>query len=653
MDENIRPALEPAPVNPYSLLEVVNRAGRSAGRAWLVFLVLAGYLALALAGVAHTHLLLNSNIALPLLQSEMALTRFFILVPLLLLAAHIGLLGQLVLTVRKILEFDSSVRLLESTDRRFHPLRMELDNFFLVQLLAGPERSRIVSTYLNGIAWLTILALPVALLLYLQIAFLPFHDPQLTLLHRTAVVADIGALMLFGVFLLQPEGNYFVALMRGAAHNPGTIILGVAVLCAAAFLSIAVATVPVGRDERNALFSAADGSLFGVFPRDIVAPDRALLTGRMVVAGRPSISLRGRDLRNARLDRSDLRQADLTGANLDGASFAGADLRGAWLECSALADAGSDRGRTQCTSARSADFTKARLDSARMEGVDLRGARLDGASLEGADLARAQMDGASLSAARLARAGMAGAALRGATFKGANLQGVDLSGAGMQLADMTGALMQGANLNRATLDGILFRSAALDGADLRAARLYGADLSGAKLRAADLSSARIWRTGPPQQDTAFVDVAHIVLEAPSESDVGFLKAAAADLNSDALKEQATARIGVLADAVSGRARPAEADALSWARLDRESDVAAAEAYKGKLSEALGDIACRAEFGDGAVASGLVRRAVREGFKGDAGALYARLVSRDCAASATVDQTALRQLATTIENARTR
>jgi uncharacterized protein YjbI with pentapeptide repeats len=652
MDENIRPALEPAPVNPYSLLDAVNRAGRSAGRAWLAFLVLAVYLAVALAGVTHSHLLLNSNIALPLLQMEMALTRFFILAPLLLLAAHIGLLGQLVLTVRKILEFDSSVRLLESTDRRSHPLRLELDNFFLVQLLAGPDRSRIVSAYLNGIAWVTILAAPLALLLYLQIAFLPFHDTQLTLLHRVAVVADLGALMLFGVFLLQPAENYFVALMRGAAHNPGTVILGVAVLCAAAFLSIAVATVPVGRDERHTLFSAADGSLFGVFPRDIVAPDRAL-TGRMVVAGKPSISLRGRDLRNAKLDRSDLRQADLTGANLDGASFAGADLRGVWLECSALADAGSDRGRAQCASARSADFTRARLDSARMEGVDLRGARLDGASLEEADLARAQMDGASFSAARLARAVMAGAALRGAIFKGANLQGVDLSGAGMQLADMTGARMQGANLNRATLDGVLFRSAALDGADLRATRLYGVDLSDAKLHAADLSSARIWRTGPPQKDTALVDVGHIVLEAPSESDVGFLKAAAANLDSAALKEQATARIGVLADAVSERARPAEADALSWARLDRESDVAAAEAYKGKLSEALGDIACRAEFGDGAVASGLVRRAVREGFKGDAGALYARLRSHDCAASATVDQPALRQLATTIERARTR
>ena len=47
-----------------------------------------------------------------------------------------------------------------------------------------------------------------------------------------------------------------------------------------------------------------------------------------VTPGERVVRLRGRDLRFARLDRSDLHQADLTGANLDGASLAGADLRG-------------------------------------------------------------------------------------------------------------------------------------------------------------------------------------------------------------------------------------------------------------------------------------------------------------------------------------
>ena len=34
--------------------------------------------------------------------------------------------------------------MLETTEQRTHPLRLELDNFFFVQAIAGPERSRIV-----------------------------------------------------------------------------------------------------------------------------------------------------------------------------------------------------------------------------------------------------------------------------------------------------------------------------------------------------------------------------------------------------------------------------------------------------------------------------------------------------------------------------
>ena len=52
-----------------------------------------------------------------------------------------------------------------------------------------------------------------------------------------------------------------------------------------------------------------------------------------VSPGEATLSLRNRDLRFARLDRSDLHQADMTGANLDGASLVGADLRGVWLQC--------------------------------------------------------------------------------------------------------------------------------------------------------------------------------------------------------------------------------------------------------------------------------------------------------------------------------
>ena len=146
------------PVNPYSLLEAVNRSSGTANTAWLLFVGLLAYLLITVAGVTHKDLLLNAAITLPVLQVNIELTRFFLFAPIVLVLLHLGVVGQLVLLARKTLEFASSIRMLEISDQRTHPLRLELDNFFFVQAMAGPERSRIVSIFLHGMSWLTLVA---------------------------------------------------------------------------------------------------------------------------------------------------------------------------------------------------------------------------------------------------------------------------------------------------------------------------------------------------------------------------------------------------------------------------------------------------------------------------------------------------------------
>ena len=44
--------------------------------------------------------------------------------------------------------------------------------------------------------------LPVVLLLYVQISFLPYHDINITWAHRVALLVDIAMLATIGVFLL-------------------------------------------------------------------------------------------------------------------------------------------------------------------------------------------------------------------------------------------------------------------------------------------------------------------------------------------------------------------------------------------------------------------------------------------------------------------
>src|SRR5262245_20676585 len=130
MDDTNRTALDAeAPVNPYSLLDALNTAAARTNAVWLLFLSLVAYLGLSVGALTHRDLLLDAGIALPLLQTRIDLSRFFVAAPAVLALAHLAVIAQFVLLARKAVEFHNAVRLLESTDLRSHPLRLEVDSF--------------------------------------------------------------------------------------------------------------------------------------------------------------------------------------------------------------------------------------------------------------------------------------------------------------------------------------------------------------------------------------------------------------------------------------------------------------------------------------------------------------------------------------------
>jgi uncharacterized protein YjbI with pentapeptide repeats len=637
MDDNTRAALDSeTPVNPYSLLDALNAAAARSSTLWLLFLALIAYLALAVASVTHRDLLLDAGLVLPILQTRIDLARFFTVAPAVLALVHVMLVVQFVLLARKALEFHNAVRLLESTDLRSHSLRLEVDGFFFVQALAGPERSRVLGALLHLIGWLTLLVLPLLLLLYMQVAFLPFHDAAVTAAQRVVVLADIVLVLLAGVFLTRAETTFLGALLRMGLYNPGGVVFGLAAVGGAAFVSLFLATIP----------GAPGGDrVLGIFPRNLEVADAGLVPGSLL--GTRSISLRGRDLRFARLDRADLRQADLTGASLDGASLAGADLRGARLGCAEVAPAqqGETGPKGGCTTARGAQLGAARLSGARLAGADLRGARFDDATLEAADLSQSNLAGATFERARLVRARLAGAGLQGTSFLAASLQGASLAGARLEMADLTGAGLQGASLAAARLAGATLREADLEGAVLQQARLFGADLRGARLKAADLAGAAVWQTVPPAGDAVqLADIANIAVQAPGKDDLAALKAAIADVESLPIGERGAGLGGLVKELGGDSAWGSSADAQAWSGLSRASEAAMAEGFKMRLTEHLGRMACRARFADGAVAEGVVRRALGPAFKGDAGVLNDRLKAADCAPARLVPHASLLELA---------
>lgn len=701
------------PVNPYSLLEAVNRSSDSAHTAWLIFMGIMTYLMIAVAGVTHTNLLLETPVSLPIMQVDIPLTQFFQFAPVVLVLFHLGVVSQLVLLARKALEFDHAIRLLEATDRRTHPLRLELHNLFFVQAIAGPHRSKVMGALLHAMSWLTLVILPVILLLYIQVVFLPYHDPAITWTHRIALVVDVLVLIMIGVFLTRAETSFFKAFFRTTAAHPLSFLLTTVVMIFVTLFSFFVATIPGerldavsqgiywhmkdGDDSGPKYYSGfvlplvpvdADGALFGIFRRNLVVTDADLVSDRDVTEGEPTLKLRGRNLRFAKLDRSDMHQADLTGADLTEASLDGTDLRNATLQCTEInaLRLKNDRVKADCVVAISTNFARAELSGALLTGIDARGASFEQAILEDADIVDALISGANFGQARLDKANLTGGVKAyGANFAIASLQGANFNGARLFGADFRWASMQATNLDYARLEG-----ATLEGADLEAASLYkshleAADLNGANLKAADLRGARIWMTKPPgEKSIDLLDAKGTVVEPLNGDSLKRIGEAMDEIKSSSLKARVNEQLAKLLDAkamkswqgtdqnqmwnfIVGRADGAisapppqpvsstgdAAGAFVGAGNLAASPIAAAALYSQQLTEHLETMICRVRWLNGAVATGVALRAIQPQFRGDLALIDERLSAEECTAAQGVPARVVRELQTIADRARDR
>ena len=438
----------------------VNSSSDTAHTGWLIFLAIMTYLVIAVAGVTHEALLLETPVQLPILQVKIQLKQFFQFAPIVLVLFHLGILAQLVLLARKTLEFDHAIRLLETSDQRTHPLRLELHNFFFVQAIAGPQRS-VSSGFLNIMSWLTIVILPVVLLLYMQVAFLPYHDVTTTWINRIILIVRHR---LRAADRRVPDARPRRRSSRpcGAPpHHPLSSISTTAVL--ARRLPVALCGDGAGRSARphRPPSSARAGRRrapgvrlpfrFGAVRRHAVRhlppqprrhrfrPGRTRTEG-----GEHSLNLRGRDLRYAKLDRTDLRGADLTGANLDGASLVGANLRAlAQLRRSRPPPAQRQPPRPRAAPPLATSISRAAGGRASVGHRPARRQARRGAARRRRPEQRL-LTGASFSSAHLEKADLTGGVqAQGTNFLNASLQGADLTGAELQLADFTSASLQG------------------------------------------------------------------------------------------------------------------------------------------------------------------------------------------------------------------
>lgn len=489
------------------LLGPTNDAAKHVSTVTFTFLVACVLVGVTVSSTSHRDLLLAGGgvFTLPVFGVGMSLKPFFLVAPVLIVLLHLHLLLLEHLLARKM---------------TFLPADFVRDGVaaFLfpslpANVFAGPKHDLPVRILLRLALFAANVLLPQALLLWIQIKFLPFHSVRYTRWHQLLLLADIGFVWYFYVRNTFLVGE--LAKRKEGFRSVGRAVLlvvwlGVSI-CLALFC-VFVASVPVkGRGE-------------SWIARRLPLPDRyrnisvrvdCLVRDLAEEAGPRSldslsdeelrryrgIRLAGRDLRNADFTNCQIPKADFRGADLEGANFTGADLRGA------LFSPGSDRPRfldppgplkrklasTQWTNRKALGVTN--LRDTTFVGADLRGASFLLAEVSGANLHHAELGGAELLGATLRRSNLEGARLQGAELALADLTGARLPRANLTGASLAGASLIGANLDRARIRAANLSAARLQGATFAAALLDASDFRGAETIGASFLNASLKGTG--------------------------------------------------------------------------------------------------------------------------------------------------------------
>lgn len=506
---------------------VVDAANVGAGL-WFSYLFVLFYLLIAAGSVTHRDLFLQSPVKLPFLNVDLPLLGFFVLGPAIFLIVHAYVLLHFVLLAGKVGDFDAELRAQIPDEEVRRRLRRQLPSNIFVQFLAGSRevRSGVMGFLLRLIAQISLVIGPIALLVFFQLQFLPYHDEAITWWHRIAVLTDIALLWMLWPSIARGETARLVwrDLRRGKI-----LALGLASL-APVLLVTTIATFPgelldgelwqvEANDQRQAAKEKKEKPWGLASLRELLVhgdvdgaarKPKSLWSNRLVLpafdaidhakfdneekikAASETISLRGRHLEGAVLIGTRFRKADFTGAQLQGAQLDSADLRDAKFDCGSLEDPLKNKSTEQCVKLQGASLSLAELQDASLHNAQLQGASLYEAQLQGASLDHAQLQGATLF----------GTALQGADLEEAQLQGADLEMAQLQGANLSGAQLQGAWMSEANFDGALlcganlevaFINASLDGVSLDDANLQGTDFGNASLDGASLKDVSIWR----------------------------------------------------------------------------------------------------------------------------------------------------------------
>ncbi|HXC49992.1 MAG TPA: pentapeptide repeat-containing protein [Candidatus Limnocylindrales bacterium] len=547
------------------LLRAVNDAAAAVSSRFVTFVSVGAYVAVTVASTTHEMLLrASSMVTLPLLNAQIPIIGpfgFYSVAPWLVVLLHSDLLLQLSILSNELDRFDQEASALPAEPQSL--LRQRVANFYYVLYLTAQAPSRFLHLLSAFITWVTTVVLPLGLLLWIQIRFLPFHSPLNTWMHRAALFADVALIL----FVLMPHlwSRWHVTgdvpgsrtLLRRALSVPTLVLAACAVT---AFVSLFVAVIP-GDTEGNASWFAQNMELRErvltanvLTPEDVnelrdSPPDRLKIVLSKVT---PYQALQGRDFRYADLYNAVLPKLDLRAVRPQGVSAVlpeDCEARRGCEDPPECIDTTLERTRMAGANFGWASMQQAMFDDAILDGADLSWAKVQygsfsRATMNGANLKSARVTAAHFDGTKLCGANLSEAQMQNASFVGAHLRGATLRSADLANANLEGADLRGADLSSANLTGAVLRKALLKGAILRGAAMDGIKMDGATIELTEVTAAK-----GDSNDSSNATVAYLVELACDD------RATARGIVAQALGSPARDRPALARELLSARDRP--------------------------------------------------------------------------------------------------
>jgi uncharacterized protein YjbI with pentapeptide repeats len=376
--------------------------------------------------------------------------------------------------------YRDAIRRFVPSETAREPLCRRLDAFFLTRLLGHGEQGRLLRWLDGGIAVVTVVVMPLALMLAFQLKYLAFHDVDATDWHRGWLLADVLLLaipLLWRLFGRSRESN---GLLNGKCRGlrGWSVVIGKTLGLTLASggcvaFSLAIATFPNDRMDWALSAVGLSGKSHPLSSWRVLAPhDTDFVNDEKLDKMQWTVDLRGRDLRGAQLSGADLRKARITKVDL-----------------------------------REANMSESQFQGANMSESKFQGANMNKSYFQGADMSESHFQGASIVMSSFQEANVNQSEFQGADVSYSHFEGAYAFLSQFQGANLGNTIFKGADISLSLLQGSSAISSQFQGANLIRTQLKGSDLRESQFKGADLMRANLW-AAVVDSNTSFLHADH-------------------------------------------------------------------------------------------------------------------------------------------------